>query len=235
MKKALLHSLFVLFLIAGGFAYSQTGNPNPENKGKSGMQASSTAASGKKDKPKLIQFSGVVVESDSLKPLPFTSILVKGSNHGTVSDYYGFFTLVAQVGDEIEFASVAYKEASYIIPDTLKATNYSIIQVMRLDTITLQQVTIYPWPTKEEFKKAFLKLDVPHGDYDRAQKNLAEDEMRQLAKGISMDSQGNYRYAMQQQYTKLYYAGQYPPNNLLNPVAWAKFIKAWKQGKLKIQ
>jgi hypothetical protein len=38
---------------------------------------------------------------------------------------------------------------------------------------------------------------------------------------------------MQQQYTKLYYAGQYPPNNLLNPVAWAKFIKSWKEGKLK--
>lgn len=43
--------------------------------------------------------------------------------------------------------------------------------------------------------------------------------MRELAKGISMDAQGNYSYAMQKQYSKLYYAGQYPPNNLLNPVA----------------
>jgi len=184
---------------------------------------------------KLVQFSGVVVENDSLKPIPFTAILIKGTQYGTVSDFYGFFTLVAKPGDEIQFISVGYKEASYIIPDTLLSSNYSIIQVMRLDTILLPSVSIYPWPSREEFKKAFLKLDVPNTDYDRAQKNLEEEDMRIIAKGVSMDAQGNYRYAMQQQYTKLYYAGQYPPNNLLNPVAWAKFIKAWKEGKLKRQ
>jgi hypothetical protein len=183
----------------------------------------------------LLQFSGVVVESDSLKPLPFTSIIVKGTTHGTISDYYGFFTLVASPGDEIEFYSVAYKDGTYKIPDTLKTAHYSIIQVLRKDTIELKPVTIYPWPSRDEFKKAFLKLEVAHNDYDRAQKNLEEQEMRELAKGLSMDAQGNYSYALQQKYTKLYYAGQYPPNNLLNPVAWAKFIKAWKQGKLKIQ
>ena len=182
---------------------------------------------------KLVQFSGVIVESDSLKPLPFTSILVKGTSHGTVSDFYGFFTLVASPGDTIEFFSVAYKDGTYRIPDTLHSAHYSIIQVLKKDTIELPTATIYPWPTRDQFKKAFLKLDVPSNDYDRAQKNLEEAEMRELAKGISMDAQGNYRYAMQQQYTKLYYAGQYPPNNLLNPVAWAKFIKSWKEGKLK--
>lgn len=185
------------------------------------------------NRKKLVQFSGVVVDNDSLKPIPFTSILVKGTNHGTVSDFYGFFTLVASVGDTIEFFSVAYKDGVYKIPDTLQAAHYSIIQVLKKDTIDLPAVTIYPWPSRDEFKKAFLKLDVPSNDYDRAQKNLEESEMRELAKGISMDAQGNYRYAMQQQYTKLYYAGQYPPNNLLNPVAWAKFIKSWKEGKLK--
>lgn len=192
-----------------------------------------TATSTKKELKKLVQFSGVVVESDSLRPLPFTSILVKGTTHGTISDFYGFFTLVASPGDEIEFFSVAYKDGVYKIPDTLTSAHYSIIQVLRKDTIELPTATVYAWPSRDEFKKAFLKLDIAHNDYDRAQKNLEEAEMRELAKGISMDAQGNYSYAMQRQYTKLYYAGQYPPNNLLNPVAWAKFIKAWKEGKLK--
>ncbi|MDP2388413.1 MAG: carboxypeptidase-like regulatory domain-containing protein [Bacteroidota bacterium] len=194
---------------------------------------SQTATSNKKDLKKLVQFSGVVVESDSLRPLPFTSIIVKGTTHGTISDFYGFFTLVASPGDEIEFFSVAYKDGIYKIPDTLSSAHYSIIQVLRKDTVELPTATIYAWPSRDEFKKAFLKLDVAHNDYDRAQKNLEEAEMRELAKGISMDAQGNYSYAMQRQYTKLYYAGQYPPNNLLNPVAWAKFIKSWKEGKLK--
>ncbi|MCD6068643.1 MAG: hypothetical protein K0S33_3469 [Bacteroidetes bacterium] len=199
-----------------------------------GLAAQQPAVSKKPTKP-LIQFSGVVVESDSLRPLPFTSIIVKGTTHGTISDFYGFFTLVASPGDEIEFFSVAYKDGTYKIPDTLKVAHYSIIQVLRKDTVELPTATVYPWPSRDEFKKAFLKLEVAHNDYDRAQKNLEESEMRELAKGLSMDAQANYSYAMQQKYTKLYYAGQYPPNNLLNPVAWAKFIKAWKQGKLKRQ
>src|ERR1044072_8781014 len=93
-----------------------------------GVFAQQPVVSKQTPKP-LLQFSGVVVESDSLKPLPFTSILVKGTTHGTISDYYGFFTLVASPGDEIEFYSVAYKDGTYKIPDTLKTAHYSIIQV----------------------------------------------------------------------------------------------------------
>lgn len=43
---------------------------------------------------KYLQISGVVLD-DSLQPLPFVSIMVKGTKTGTVSDYYGFFTIVA--------------------------------------------------------------------------------------------------------------------------------------------
>jgi hypothetical protein len=38
---------------------------------------------------------------------------------------------------------------------------------------------------------------------------------------------------LQQKQSKLYSAGQYPQNNLFNPIAWAAFIKAWKDGSLK--
>jgi len=41
---------------------------------------------------KLIQFSGVVVNGDSLQPIPFVNIMIKNSYHGTVSDYYGYST-----------------------------------------------------------------------------------------------------------------------------------------------
>lgn len=188
-----------------------------------------------KKKQRYVQFSGVVVESDSLKGLPFTSIVIRSSKHGTISDYYGFFTLVAKPGDVIEFVSVGYRDAVYKIPDTLQATNYSIIQVLRRDTVLLKEIAVYPWPTKEQFKDAFLNLRVPNSDLDRAQQNLAAEEMRELVKGLATDSYGNYRQTMQQQYTRLYYIGQYPPNNLLNPVAWAQFIKSWREGKLKIK
>lgn len=42
---------------------------------------------------RLVQLSGVIVTGDSLSPVPFTSIMIKSSSRGTVSDYYGFFRL----------------------------------------------------------------------------------------------------------------------------------------------
>ena len=189
----------------------------------------------KKTEEKFVQLSGLVVEGDSLKGVPFTSILVGNTNHGAVSDYDGFFTLIAKPGDVIEFVNLGYKDGQYKVPDTLKATHYSIVQTLSRDTFTLKEVAVYPWPSKEDFKAAFLKRNVANSDLDRAKQNLAAEEMRELIKGVSMDAYGNYRYAMQQQYNKMYYMGQYPPNNLLNPLAWAQFIKALKAGKLNIQ
>jgi hypothetical protein len=188
-------------------------------------------------KEKLLQLSGkvVVFEADSLRGLPFASVIIRNKKTGCVTDYFGFFTLVASPGDVVEFISLGYKDAQFIIPDTLKATHYSISQAMIRDTITLPTATVYPWPTKEDFKEAFMKLSVPNDDISRAQKNMAADEMRELIKGISMDGYDNYLYSMQQRYQRMSYMGQYPPNNLLNPFAWAKFIKDLKAGKLKIR
>ncbi len=39
----------------------------------------------------IIQLSGLVVTGDSLKPLPYTTIMIKNTNRGTTTDYYGFF------------------------------------------------------------------------------------------------------------------------------------------------
>ena len=46
-----------------------------------------------------------------------------------------------------------------------------------------------------------------------------------------MDANMNYRSLMQQQTTQLYYQNQMVPNNLLNPFAWAQFIKQWRRRK----
>ena len=178
-----------------------------------------------------IQFSGVVLSNnDSLKPVPLTSVLIKGTRRGAISDYYGFFTLVAQPGDVIQFISLGFKEAEFQIPDTLKSISYSIIQTLFRDTFQLNEVTIYPWPTKEEFKREFLNLRLPDDDYVRAEKNMQAEDMRILMKGLGSDPSLSYRNLQNFQQTKLYQNGQMPVSNLLNPVAWAKFIQNWKSG-----
>jgi hypothetical protein len=181
----------------------------------------------------LIQFSGVVVDGNDLKPIPFTNIIIKNSYRGTMADYYGFFSIVAQKNDTIQFSSVGYKKAFYIIPDSLEEDRYSLIQMLFADTVILRETVIYPWPTKEQFRDAFLNLRVPDDDLERAKRNLARAEMKERGKYMAMDGSQNFKNSMQQNQNRLYYAGQFPPNNLLNPLAWSEFIRAWKNGDLK--
>jgi len=182
---------------------------------------------------KLIQFSGVVVTSDSLTPLPFVSIAVKNTRKGTITDYYGFFSFVAKKGDIIVFSTVGYKPVMFKIPDTITHQRYSLIQTLAADTVLLSETVIYPWPSPEQFKNAFININIPDDEYRLAEKNLARAEMKERFNNYKMDGSMNYKYAMDRVNSRLYYAGQLPPNNLLNPFAWAKFIQAWRNGDFK--
>jgi len=183
--------------------------------------------------PDVIQFSGVVVNADDLDPVSFTNIMIKGTHRGTISDYYGYFSFVALKNDTIQFSAIGYKENSFIIPDTINGKRYSLIQVMDADTVLLTPTIIYPWPTEEDFIEAFIELDIPDDDVEIARKNLAKAEMKERAMNYKMDGSMNYQNYIDRETSKLYYAGQSQPISILNPFAWAQFIKAWKEGKFK--
>jgi len=100
------------------------------------------------------------------------------------------------------------------------------------DTIHLSEVKIFPWKTYEEFKVAFLNLELPDDDEKRAYKNIALIKA-QLNMDFEPDADLSFKTAMQQHYDKLYYAGQYPSIPLLNPLNWAKFFEALKRGDFK--
>lgn len=185
------------------------------------------------DDNRLVQFSGVVVTADSLRPLPFTHIIIKNTRRGTISDFFGFFSFVAEKGDVVEFTSVGYKPSFYRIPDTLSGTRYSLIQMMQTDTVWLTEAIIYPWPSPDQFKQAFLNTSPPDDDYDRAVKNLELAALKERAESVPMDASMSFRNQINQTTSRLYYAGQLPPNNLLNPLAWSKFIQAWKNGDFR--
>ncbi len=185
-------------------------------------------------KGRYIQLSGVIL-NDSLQPLPYVSVSVKNTKQGTISDFNGFFTFVVKPGQELYFFSINHQRMKYTVPDTLTLKHYSIIQVLPKDTVMMQEVVVYPWPTKEQFKQAILNLKLTESDYERAYKNMQREDIRIAAKSINMDAGENFTFLMNQQYSKLYSAGQYPGVSLLNPIAWAKFIEAWRSGKLKIK
>lgn len=185
------------------------------------------------DKEEVVQFSGVVVTGDSLLPVAYTNVILKNSNRGTMTDDYGFFTLPAFKGDTIRFSNVGYRPVEFRIPDSLDAKRYSVVQVLRRDTVQIPTTFVYPWPTPEKFKEEFLALELNEDAVERARKNLDPDEMYDDMMEMGMDSREAYKHAMRKREEDFRYAGQAPPIQVLNPIAWAKFIEAWKNGDFK--
>ena len=182
---------------------------------------------------KLVQFSGVVVTSDSLDPVAFTNVIINNTRRGTMTDVYGYFSFVAQEEDTIVFSAVGYQRSSYRIPTDLEDNKYSLIHLMTKDTVELGVTTIYPWPSKEQFREAFLTLNIPDNDDMRVARNVAQEDLAMLMSTTAMDGSENYSYSMRLDQTKLYYSGQAPSINLFNPVAWSQFIQAWQRGDFK--
>ncbi len=183
--------------------------------------------------PSLLQFSGVVLTADSLKPLPYCAIVIKNKHIGVLTDFQGFFSLVVHKCDTLQFQFLGYNDKQYIIPDTLTEKRYSIIQLMVEDLIYLDETVIYPWNTKEQFKEAFIKSYIPADDLERAKRNLELQRLKDLGRKVDIDGSilaDNYirNYADQ-----FYYYGQLPPNNFLNPFAWSKFFEAWQNGEFR--
>ncbi|MBL7962291.1 MAG: carboxypeptidase-like regulatory domain-containing protein [Flavobacteriales bacterium] len=182
---------------------------------------------------RLIQFSGVVVTGDSLQPVPFTNIIIKHSYRGTMSDVYGYFSFVAQTGDTVLFSAVGFERSYYALPDSLTESKYSMIHVMYSDTVMLKNFDVTPWPSKEQFARAFMDLHLADDDYQIARKNLSPAEMMQRMENVPSDGYASFRNQLEVDNTRLYWSGGYPSINLFNPIAWAQFLQAWQNGAYK--
>lgn len=182
---------------------------------------------------KIIQFSGLVVTPDSLIGIPFVNIYESVSRKGTSSNVEGFFSFAAKTGDTILFSSIGFKKSSFVIPTDLESNKYSVVKFMVSDTTYIDSVVIYPWPTKEMLRKAFLELEFEESDIDRAMKNLEREYLKEIGETMAYDADENVDYYMRQEAQKYYWAGQMPPQNIFNLFAWAKFIEAWKRGDFK--
>lgn len=184
-------------------------------------------------KDSVVQLYGVVMTADSLKGIPSVSVIVKGQNRGTMSNEQGVFSIVVLKGDIVEFTSIGYKPKIVEIPRNLEGNQQSIIQLMVTDTMYLPVTIIKPRPTREQFERDFVNTDIPADNLEIARKNNDDATRRALMKGLPRDGRESANYALAQGAKKYYYQGQTPPIGLLNPLAWADFISAWKRGDFK--
>lgn len=184
-------------------------------------------------KDSVVQLYGVVMTADSLKGIPSVSIVVKGQNRGTITNDQGVFSIVVLKGDQIEFTSIGYKPKVVSIPKNLEGNQHSMIQLMVQDTIYLPATIIKRRPTREQFERDFVNAKVPDDNMEIARKNTNAATLAAMERILPRDGREAVNYNLKQTAVKSYYAGQLPPQNIFNPLAWAEFIKAWKRGDYK--
>lgn len=197
----------------------------------SGAQVDTTLMKGKH----LVQLSGVVVAEEELTPMPYTTVFDRTARRGVIADYYGYFSLVTHPGDTLYFSFYGHKTNTFVVPDTLVEDRYSIIHMMQKDTLLLPEVTVYPWPSREDFARAFVEMDPYEDAIRRAQRELSGESLAFAAARLEGDASLAQSVARNQMYTQLFSSKQLPANNLFNPYAWAKLAKDWKEGKLARQ
>jgi len=184
-------------------------------------------------KDSVVQLYGVVMTADSLKAIPSVSIIVKGQNRGTITNEQGVFSIVVLKGDQIEFTSIGYKPKLTLIPKNLEGNQQSIIQLLVQDTVYLPATIIKRRPTREQFERDFANAKVPDDNIEIARKNTDAATLQAMARVLPKDGREAANNYLKQVAIKSYSAGQLPPQNIFNPLAWAEFIKAWKRGDYK--
>ena len=176
-----------------------------------------------------ITISGVVMDADSVTAIPYVNIRLKDTFFGTISDNSGHFAFSASEGDTLLFSFVGYFDAYFVMPNDLKGNSYSLIQLMRKETIMLEEVVIFPWPEYDQLKKAFLDAEL---------KPSLDDISIKAIKKIDRISQDEY--LRNRNYYNVYHNNQLydmtgivPPNNFLNPLQWSNFIRDVMDKKYK--
>lgn len=181
----------------------------------------------------VVQLYGVVMTADSLRALPAVSVVIKGTNRGTMTNDDGVFSIVVLKNDEVEFTSVGFKTKAIKIPSRLESNQYSVVQLLVTDTAYLPATILKPRPTRAQFERDFVNSRFPDDKYEIARQNNSEAKRRVLMASIPADGREASNYQLNQGARKMYYNGQTPPMNILNPFAWSEFIQAWKRGDFR--
>ena len=194
-------------------------------------QSDSTAV----EPPMVVQLTGVVVEGDSLGPVPFATVYRMRDQRGTITDEYGFFAIPARVGDTIRFSAIGLNEGELIVPDLTgqeMPDRMSVVLPLGVDTVLMDEARIYPWPSRERFKQEFMALRLEADARERARRNLDFDPMALYDRMADMGSSPaeNFRVLQARQAEMAGYQGGVMPVSLLNPLAWGQFINALRNG-----
>lgn len=105
-----------------------------------------------------INYYGIVVATDSLRPIRNTHVISKMGHCGTVTNLEGRFVIPAKSVDTLWVSCLGYARRLIPIDSTMAANHDTLFIRLRSDTITLREVTIFPFYNYEIFKEILITI-----------------------------------------------------------------------------
>lgn len=175
---------------------------------------------------KLIQFSGIITDTDSNVVVPYVTLTnISNKEQKYSANYQGYFSIIVNPGDTIIFSAIGFNNKVLVLPAEIADFKYTEMIKMKPETVYLKAVHIYPWATIEEFNKEFLSMKVADDDMAIAKKNLSAKSIRgmtlTLPRSAAEISNSNYRY----NFDRMVNVNMRQTNPLLNPFAWGRLMQ----------
>jgi hypothetical protein len=194
------------------------------------------ALSGQTDeKERLVQLSGIITDK-AFNPVAGVAVISKALHRGTLSERTGIYSITTLPGDTVYFRALGFKRYHTVIPIDYASRHCKVDIALEIDTITIEEISIMPWKSYNEFIREMAKEHPVDPIIQNMNDNIASIYIAVANQtNVQISPETGYKYAMEQNFSAMATKNQYPVNNLLNPFAWAKFIKGMKSGMLKNQ
>ena len=124
--------------------------------------------------------AGTIVNGNINTPLVGANI-ISSNRIGTKTSEIGGFEIHTHSYDTLKISFVGFKTLKYICPPK-EDGKYLIKFKMYRDSISLEEIEIFPWPTYKEFKKAFLAMSKENEKIKMKGVNMYVDKLRTAPK-----------------------------------------------------
>ena len=185
-----------------------------------------------KQEKKVIQLSGIILNSDSTDAVPGVNIYVPKKGRGTVSGRFGYFSMPVLEGDTILFTFIGLKKQTFTVPQKMENDRISLVLTMEVDEIALAEIEVVPYPTENEFKQAVLVMSIAD-PMSISRTNMRPEMLLRWAEAMPASGNENFRAFQEAQLLQNQDIYGPRPLRILDPFAWSQFIRSIKRGDLK--
>lgn len=113
--------------------------------------------------PRKYVVSGTVLQEDTISPMPYVYLINSRTGNGTITDFNGKFSIIAQNNDTIVFQYLGYARRKYPVA-LIKNLNDSMKQTVRIvmhqTLVNMQSVTVIAnkiKPNEIDYMKRYIK------------------------------------------------------------------------------